>query len=88
MNVKTVVAVALAFGLVSLTGCAGMKSKDSSAYAPVPGAARVSTTLTSGIADEVDVNYIEHVNHQANEKGWMVLWLNPPKKDLAATQHD
>jgi hypothetical protein len=86
MNVKTVVAVALAFGLVSLTGCAGMKSKDSSAYAPAPTNSGASAALSSRIADEVDVNYVEQVNKDANEKGWLVLWLNPPQPNQTA--HD
>jgi len=69
MNVKTVMAVALACGVVFLSGCAGMKSKDSSALA---------SSLSDDPANPVDLAYIMQVNQQANEKGYLVLWVNPP----------
>ena len=69
MNVKTVMTVVLACGAVALSGCAGMKSKDSSALA---------SSLSDDPANPVDVAYIARVNQQANEKGYLVLWINPP----------
>jgi hypothetical protein len=69
MNVKTVMAVALACGVVALSGCAGMKSKDSSALA---------SSLSDDPANPIDLAYIARVNSQANERGYEILWVNPP----------
>jgi hypothetical protein len=73
MNVKTVMAVALACGGVALLGgCAGMSKKgDSSAY------------LNTGISDDVDVAYIMQVNDEASRHFAKVVWVNPPQKVVA-----
>jgi hypothetical protein len=71
MNVKTVMTVALACGAVALSGCASMKSKDSSAMAP---ADSNNSNFT------VDDTYVARVNHVARENGVTVVWLNPPDK--------
>ena len=68
MNIKLILAVAVACGVASLGGCASMgSSKDSSA-------------LSSGISDEVDVAYIAAVNQEASRHFGTVLWINPPQK--------
>jgi hypothetical protein len=69
MNVKTVMTVVLACGVVALSGCAGMKSKDSTALA---------SSLSDDPANPVDLAYIARVNSQANERGYQILWVNPP----------
>ena len=77
MNVKTVMAVVLACGVVALSGCAGMKSKDSSALA---------SSLSDDPANPVDLAYVSQVNHDAGEKGYVVLWLNPPHENTRPQQ--
>ena len=71
MNLKTVMAVALACSVVAISGCAGMRSKDSSAMAPAG---------SDNSAGTVDDAYIARVNHQARESGVTVVWVNPPDK--------
>ena len=79
MNVKTVMAVALACGVVALSGCAGMKSKDSSALA---------SQLSDDPANPVDLAYITQVNQQASEKGYVILWMNPPHQNTRPQDHN
>ena len=74
MNVKTVMTVALACGVVALSGCAGMKSKDSSAMAP---------SASDDSSDAVDHAYVARVNYVARENGVTVVWVNPPDKAKA-----
>ena len=71
MNVKTVMAVVLVCGVVALSGCAAMKSKDSSAMAP---AASDNSNST------IDEDYVARVNHADRENGVIVVWVNPPDK--------
>lgn len=77
MNVKTVMAVAIAVvGVVALGGCGSMSHKgDKSAL-----------NYNPGLTDDVDLAYITRVNNDANEKGIEIRWVNPPMQKTAPNQ--
>lgn len=80
MNIKTVVAVAVVFGLVSLSGCASMRGKGDSRD--------LASALSDDPTNPLDLAYVTQINQDANRHFAVVLWVNPPHKDKLRQNQD
>lgn len=73
MNANRILVLVLAGAVVCLAGCSTFSKKgDPSAMA--------------GPYDNLDQGYMARINAQAKARGDVVIWVNPPRKDVASTQ--
>ncbi len=72
MNVKTVAVIAVVCSLGLLSGCASWRHKGDSRD--------LASSLSNDPSNPVDTAYVAQVNHQANQRFAVVLWVNPPHK--------